>query len=106
MQNDETFGDWLREQRERQGLTLREVEQRAKGAYRLPLSDTHLSQIETGKRPPPTISPRILFALALVYDLNMVEILSRLGPSAGVQLSYESGGPVLRVTGLPSRDDG
>jgi transcriptional regulator with XRE-family HTH domain len=63
------------------------------------LSNGHLSQIETNKRPPATISPRILFALALVYELDMIEMLDRLGSAAGLQLFYERTGAVLKPIG-------
>lgn len=97
MQNDETFGDWLREQRGRRGWTLREVETRTRKLYGVGLSNGHLSQIETNKRPPATISPRILFALAVVYEFDMLEMIERLGPYAGVQISYEQTGAVIKA---------
>ncbi len=103
MQIDETFGAWLREQRDRRGWTLREVERRTREAYAVGLSNGHLSQIETDKRPPPTISPRILFALALVYELDMREMLQRLGSYTGVQLFYERTGLVLRLIAPPGQ---
>ncbi len=104
MQIDETFGAWLREQRDRRGWTLREVETRTKKLYGVGLSNGHLSQIETNKRPPPTISPRILFALARLYDLDLLEMLNRLGPSAGVQLFYEERDDALKLIDLPPQD--
>lgn len=101
MQIDETFGAWLREQRDRRGWTLREVETRTRKLYGVGLSNGHLSQIETNKRPPATISPRILFALAVVYEFDMLEMIERLGPYAGLQLFYERSGAVLKPIGPP-----
>lgn len=104
MQIDETFGAWLRDQRDRRGWTLREVETRTRKLYGVGLSNGHLSQIESDNRPPPTISPRILFALALVYELDMIEMLERLGSSAGLQIFYGRTGAVLKLIGRPPQE--
>ncbi len=104
MGTDLTFGSWLRQQRGRRGWTLREVERRTRDAYGVRLSNGHLCQIETSKRPPQTISPRILFALARVYQLDMLEMLDRLGSTAGLQLSYRQNGAFLVPRDLPGQD--
>ena len=101
MQSDETFGAWLREQRDRRGWTLREVETRTRKLYGVGLSNGHLSQIETNKRSPATISPRILFALAVVYEFDILEMIELLGPYAGLQLFYDGSGAVLKPIGPP-----
>ncbi len=106
MQIDETFGAWLREQRDRRGWTLREVETRTRKLSGAGLSNGHLSQIETGNRPPPTISARILFGLAVVYELDMFEMIERLGPYAGLQLSYRQNGAFVTPKDLPSGEVG
>ena len=104
MQIDETFGAWLREQRDRRGWTLREVETRTRKLSGVGLSNGHLSQIETGNRPPTTISARILFGLAVVYELDMLEMIERLGPYAGVQISYQQRGAVIRAMDSRAKD--
>jgi transcriptional regulator with XRE-family HTH domain len=104
MVTDPSFGIWLRERRRRRGWSQREVERRTRESYGLRLSNGHLSQIETDKRPPPTISPRILFALAALYELDVLEMLDRLGSSAGLQLSYRQNGAFVVPQDLPDQD--
>lgn len=104
MQIDVSFGAWLREQRDRRGWTLREVERLTRELSGLGLSNGHLSQIETGKRPPPTISPRVLFVLAVIYELDMLEMIERLGTYAGLQIFYERSGAVLKPIALPPQE--
>ncbi len=106
MPTDQTFGTWLRHERKGRNWTLREVEKRVRGLHAVRLSNGHLSQIETDKRPPHTISPRILFALARVYELDMLKMLDLLGASAGVQLSYRQNGAFVMPMDLPGRDEG
>ncbi len=67
------------------------------------LSNAHLSQIETDKRPPPTISPRILFALAALYELDVLDMLNRIGSAAGLQLSYRQDGAFVVPQDLPDQ---
>ena len=105
MQIDETFGAWLREKRDRRGWTLRQVERLTREMYGVRLSNGHLCQIEKDKRPPPTISPRILFALARVYELNMLEMLNRLGSAAGLQLSYRQNAAFLVPSDSPDHGE-
>ena len=59
----EQLGPFLRELRERLGLTLREVESMTDGL----ISNAYLSQLENGQRTGP--NPRILVALAAVYGV-------------------------------------
>src|ERR1700722_9253998 len=60
--SEPVLGDILRRARQHRGLSLREVEQRAR------VSNAHLSQIERGaiRRP----DPAILMSLAELYGLN------------------------------------
>lgn len=98
------FGGWVRNERAGRGWSLRDVERRVRELYGVRLSDTHLSQIETGKRPPATISPRILFTLARMYELDMLDLLSRIGPSAGVQVAYDRQNGRFRVLELGEKN--
>jgi transcriptional regulator with XRE-family HTH domain len=62
-----TLAERLRERRDELDLTLREVERRTG------ISNAHLSQIETGKIERPDVS--LLFQLAQVYDLDLVDLM-------------------------------
>lgn len=64
-------GTYLKEAREKKGLSLRDVE------VRISVSSGHLSMIEQGKVKAP--SPRILHELAKVYDLSYVDLMKRAG---------------------------
>lgn len=66
-----TTGPYLREAREKKGLSLRDVE------VRTSVSSGHLSMIEQGKVRAP--SPRILYELARAYDLSYVDLMKRAG---------------------------
>src|SRR5687768_9424451 len=58
-----SFGAFLREQRSKAGLTLRQVEVDTQGA----VSNAYLSQLEGNKRPPP--KPAVLIALGKLYGV-------------------------------------
>ena len=62
-----TLAKTLRDRREELRLSLREVERRTG------ISNAHLSQIETGKIERPEVS--LLFQLANVYDLDLVQLM-------------------------------
>ncbi len=66
-----TIGPYLRETREKKGLSLRDVE------VRTSVSSGHLSMIEQEKVRAP--SPRILYELARAYDLSYVDLMKRAG---------------------------
>lgn len=68
-----TFAQYLRDLRRRSGLTLREVADASQGM----ISNAYLSQVETGRRPPPHV--RILKTLASVYSVPQEEMLERAG---------------------------
>ena len=84
----EPFGTFLKRLRERAGLTLRQVELATNGA----LSNAYLSQLESGKRPPP--KPAVLVALAKAYGTSPDTLFERAGyspaptPSA-IDVAYE-----------------
>ena len=66
-----TFGDFLKDLRIRKGLKLREVEESTG------VSNSYLSQVETGKRNPP--HPDILKKLAKVYEVSVKELMEKAG---------------------------
>lgn len=66
-----TFGDFLKDLRIRKGLKLREVEESTG------VSNSYLSQVETGKRNPP--HPDILKKLANVYEVSVKELMEKAG---------------------------
>ena len=68
---DVSIGAYLREAREKKGLSLRDVE------VRTSVSSGHLSMIEQGKVREP--SPRILYELARAFDLPYVDLMKRAG---------------------------
>lgn len=67
----ETFGKWLKDKRERLGLTLRDVEQITEGR----ISNALLSQIETGKIGRPSIV--VIACLVSAYALDAEEVFER-----------------------------
>jgi transcriptional regulator with XRE-family HTH domain len=85
---DGEFGRWLRRVRFDRGWSLRTVERALRDEHSVRLSDTHLCQIEKGKRDPLTISPYILRGLILLYGLEATEVVDRLGLSSGVAKSF------------------
>jgi transcriptional regulator with XRE-family HTH domain len=72
-QVDGSFGAFLREQRSKAGLTLRQVEVDTQGA----VSNAYLSQLEGNKRPPP--KPAVLIALGRLYGVPMEQLFERAG---------------------------
>lgn len=98
MDNDRAcaFGQWLNAKRQASRLTLRRVEQLTRQSGQKGMSHTHLCHIETGRRDPLTISPRILRLLAGVYDVSILEILQRAGVYEGFQLSLDDLEPPRR----------
>jgi transcriptional regulator with XRE-family HTH domain len=84
---DDTLGSRLRAERERRGLTLREL------ARRLAVSPSLVSQIETGKTQP---SVRTLYAIVTELDVSLDELFAA---DAG------EGGPAvpLRTAGQDTR---
>jgi transcriptional regulator with XRE-family HTH domain len=72
--NDGTLGARLREERDRRGLTLREL------ARRLKVSPSLVSQIETGKTQP---SVRTLYAIVSELGVSLDEMFSPAGESSG-----------------------
>jgi transcriptional regulator with XRE-family HTH domain len=75
------FGGYLRELRRAAGLTLKQVETKAR------VSNAYLSQIERGLRNPP--HPEILKRLAAVYETPHTDLLAK----AGYLDEREQGGP-------------
>jgi transcriptional regulator with XRE-family HTH domain len=69
--SSETFGQWLKAQRESLGMSLRDVERATEGA----VSNAALSQIESGKIEKPNIV--IVAALTAVYGLPSGEVFDR-----------------------------
>ena len=80
---DDNFGKYLKDLRNNQKLSLRDVE--AKGS----ISSSYLAQIEQGRRRPP--GPDILKRLAPVYDVPVRDLLKAAGylEEAGGTLSDE-----------------
>lgn len=68
------IGDFLKTQRKRHGLTLRQVEEKTG------ISNSYLSQVERGKRTP---SPDVLGRLAPVYGIAVSELWARAGLKPG-----------------------
>lgn len=67
----EKFGTYLRSLRKQRGLTLKEVEKKAR------VSNSFLSQVERGLRKPP--HPDILNRLAAVYGVSVQELFYAAG---------------------------
>lgn len=65
------IGTYLREVREKKGLSLRDVEANTS------ISSGHLSMIEQGKVKAP--SPRVLHELADYYRLSYIDLMKRAG---------------------------
>ncbi len=65
------FGEYLKLLREKQRMSLRDVERRAG------VSNAYLGQIEQGKRPPP--HPNILKKLAPLYGVPVYELMAAAG---------------------------
>ncbi|TES85381.1 helix-turn-helix domain-containing protein [Candidatus Aerophobetes bacterium] len=65
------FGEYLKELREKQRVSLRDVERRTG------VSNAYLGQIEQAKRPPP--HPNILKKLAPLYDVSVHELMAAAG---------------------------
>ena len=65
------FGEYLKELREKQRMSLRDVERRAG------VSNAYLGQIEQAKRPPP--HPNILKKLAPLYGVSVHELMAAAG---------------------------
>lgn len=80
------FGGFLRELRRAAGLTLKQVETKAR------VSNAYLSQIERGLRNPP--HPEILKRLAAVYETPHTDLLAK----AGYLDESEKGGPTRLET--------
>jgi transcriptional regulator with XRE-family HTH domain len=84
----ESLPTLLRRLRNQRHLTLREVANATDGV----VSNTYLSQLESGARPKP--GPRILAALAKVYDVPSEHLFERAGyvaapPASAVDVAYE-----------------
>ena len=73
MDRRESLPTLLRRLRQVKNMTLREVADATGGV----VSNTYLSQLETGKRPAP--NPRILAALAQVYGVPAEDLFERAG---------------------------
>jgi transcriptional regulator with XRE-family HTH domain len=69
--DESNFGQFLKSLRERQRLSLRDVEKESG------VSNAYISQLEKGERPPP--SPDILRKIARVYRVTVRELLMRAG---------------------------
>jgi len=73
-----SLGSYLKEMRESRHLSLRDVERLSKerkiGAE---LSSGYLSMLERGEVKDP--SPRILFALANVYEVDYIDLMKKAG---------------------------
>jgi len=65
------FGEYLKGLREKQRMSLRDVEKRTG------VSNPYLGQIEQGNRPPP--HPKILKKLAPAYDVPVEELIRAAG---------------------------
>jgi transcriptional regulator with XRE-family HTH domain len=73
-----SLGSYLREIRDSQGLTLREVEKLAKdNKVGAEISSGYLSMLERDEVKEP--SPRILFALASIYGKDYIDLMKRAG---------------------------
>ncbi len=73
-----TLGDDLKALREERHLSLRDVERLAKEAsLGVELSNGYLSMLEGGKVRNP--APRVLFALAQVYEVDYLELMKAAG---------------------------
>jgi transcriptional regulator with XRE-family HTH domain len=83
------IGDRLRTERQRQGMTVREI------ARRVRVSPSLISQIERGKVNP---SVSTLWSLVTVLGLTMSELFPEAEPAAGVATAAPAtdGGPVTR----------
>jgi transcriptional regulator with XRE-family HTH domain len=68
---ERNFSEYLKGLREKQRLSLREVERESS------VSNAYIAQIERGDRPPP--SPDILRKLAPVYKITVTELLEAAG---------------------------
>lgn len=64
------FGNFLKEIRIKQGLSMRELERRSK------VSQAYISQIEKGERHP---KPEIIFKLAKPLDISYVKLMNAAG---------------------------
>lgn len=64
----EPFGQWLKEQREDRGLTLRDVERITDGK----LSNATLSMIETGRTENPSVMTLYRLSGALALDFSEI----------------------------------
>ncbi len=65
------FGEYLKMLREKQRMSLRDVERRTG------VSNVYVGQIEQAKRPPP--HPNILKKLAPIYDVSVYELMTVAG---------------------------
>ena len=65
------FGEYLKGLREKQKMSLRDVERQAG------VSNAYLGQIEQGKKPPP--HPKILKKLAPIYAMTLYELMRAAG---------------------------
>ena len=85
-----SLGSYLREVREGRQLSLRDVERLAKEKKELgvELSSGYLSMLEQDKVKEP--SPRILFALAKIYEEDYIHYMKRAGYMPGVRASSEA----------------
>jgi transcriptional regulator with XRE-family HTH domain len=83
------IGDRLRTERQRQGMTVREI------ARRVQVSPSLISQIERGKVNP---SVSTLWSLVTVLGLTMSELFPEAEPAAGVPPTVRAtdGGPVTK----------
>jgi len=68
---ESNFGHFLKNLRDRQRMSLRDVEKRSG------VSNAYIAQLEKGDRSPP--SPDILKKLAQVYNVTVRELLMRAG---------------------------
>lgn len=85
----EKFGRWLQKHRRKRKWTLRAVEQALLDDHSIRLSDTHLCQLEHGKRELHTVSAYVIRALVLVYDLDAGETLAWFGLGSGMAIGLD-----------------
>lgn len=85
----EEFGRWLHQRRLALGWSLRTVEEILFENHRIRLSDTHLCQIEHGKRKLGSISPYVIRAVILAYDLDPGQTIRWFGFASGMAIAFE-----------------
>lgn len=98
-----TIGPYLKEVREERQLSLRDVERLAKekqlGAE---LSSGYLSMLEQDKVKEP--SPRILFALAKIYEKDYIHLMKQAGYMPDVRASSQTAKVAFRGAAQLSKE--